>query len=129
MANQFIYKDAKISSGDIVKVSYRLIEKEIVAGKAKREKKEEIRERIQVFEGTVIKIRGEGDNKMFTVRKIGAAAIGVERIFPLDSPTIEKIAVVKKGLAGAKHAKLYYIRKKPAREIEKIYSRTFRKTS
>ena len=110
MANQFIYKDAKISSGDIVKVSYRLIEKEIVAGKAKREKKEEIRERIQVFEATVIKIRGEGDNKMFTVRRMGIGNFGIERIFPLSPPWIKAISIKKK--IPVRRAKLYYLRQK-----------------
>jgi len=115
MALKIVHKEIEFAVGDKIKVSQRI--------------KEGDKERTQVFEGIVLAIKGREGNKMFTVRKIGAAAIGVERIFPLDSPTIEKIAVVKKGLAGAKHAKLYYIRKKPAREIEKIYSRTFRKTS
>lgn len=106
-----LYKDKSLKVGDIVEVDYRLIEKEIVAGKAKREKKEETRERIQAFEGIIIKIRGEADNKSFTVRKIGVGNIGVERIFPLLSPWIKDIKV-KKHL-NVRRAKLYYLRESP----------------
>src|SRR3990167_6908251 len=94
--------------GDTVRVHYKLIEKEKVAGKTKREVKEETRERIQIFEGIVIAIKGSGSNAMFTVRKIGAAAIGIERIFPLISPWIRKMEVKKHG--SVRRAKLYYLR-------------------
>lgn len=110
MSNQVIFQDNPIRSGDLIQVSYKLIEKEIVAGKAKREKKEETRERIQIFEGLVIKIRGEGDNRSITVRKIGVGNIGVERVFPLISPWIKAIKVKKH--IPVRRAKLYYIREK-----------------
>lgn len=96
--------------GDTVRVHYKLIEKEKVAGKTKREVKEETHERIQIFEGIVIAIKGTGANGMFTVRKIGAGAVGIERIFPLISPWIRKIDVKKRGVA--RRAKLYYLRAK-----------------
>lgn len=104
--------------GDTVRVHYKLIEKEKVAGKAKREVKEEIRERIQVYEGIVIGIKHGGANTMFTVRRIGPAAVGIERIFPLVSPWIKKIDVKKRG--DVRRAKLYYLRKRIGRAATKI---------
>lgn len=85
--------------------------------------KEGEKSRSQVFEGTVIKIKGDNENKSFTVRRIGAAQVGIERIFPLASPSLEKIEVTREGVRGVRHSKLYYIREKSKREIEKIYSR------
>ena len=108
MSNQFLINDSQIKIGDQVEVNYKLIEKEIVAGKAKREKKEETRERIQAFEGIVIKIRGEKDNKSFIVRKIGSAGVGIERIFPVISPWIKNIKVIKHN--KVRRSKLYYLR-------------------
>lgn len=61
------------------------------------------------FQGTVIAIRGEGENKSFTVRRIGAGGIGIERIFPLSSPLLTKVEVKKKG--KVRRAKLYFLRK------------------
>lgn len=71
--------------------------------------KEGNKERIQSFEGSVISLRGSGNSKTFTVRKIGADGVGVERIWPVGSPSIEKVTVKKK--ANVRRAKLYYIRK------------------
>lgn len=79
--------------GDQVKVHFKIVEGD--------------NERTQIFEGTVIRRRGKGMGKTFTVRKI-SFGIGVERIFPIDSPRIEKIEVVKRG--KVRHAKLYYLR-------------------
>lgn len=66
------------------------------------------RERIQVFEGIVIKIKGGGIRETFTVRRV-AYGVGVERTFPLHSPRIEKIVVLRHG--KVRRAKLYYLRK------------------
>ena len=104
--------------GDTVRVHYKLIEHEKIAGKTKREVKEETRERTQAFEGIVIAIKGSGINTMFTVRRIGAAAIGIERIFPLMSPWIKKIDIKKRG--DVRRAKLYYLREKHGREDTRI---------
>lgn len=70
--------------------------------------KEGNKERTQAFEGIVISMRGSGLSKMFTVRRIGANGVGVERIFPLYAPIIEKIEVVRRG--KVRRAKLYYLR-------------------
>jgi large subunit ribosomal protein L19 len=79
--------------GDQVKVHFKVVEGD--------------NERVQIFEGTVIRTKGTGISKMFTVRKI-SFGIGVERIFPIHSPRIEKIELVKRG--RVRHAKLYYLR-------------------
>jgi len=65
------------------------------------------RERIQVFEGVVIKIKGGGARETFTVRRV-TSGVGVERTFPMHSPRIEKIAVMRHG--KVRRAKLYYLR-------------------
>jgi large subunit ribosomal protein L19 len=64
--------------------------------------------RIQNFEGVCISIRGEGVSKTFTVRKIGANNVGVERIFPIYSDSIDSIEVIRRG--RVRRAKLYYLR-------------------
>jgi large subunit ribosomal protein L19 len=84
-----------LASGDTVKVSARVVE----GGK----------ERIQVFEGTVMRLRGGGIARSITVRKI-ASGVGVERTFMVNSPRIEKIEVVRHG--EARRAQLYFLRKR-----------------
>lgn len=111
-------KDILVSVGDTVAIDYRIIEKEVVSGKTKKEKHEEQKERTQGFEGIVIAIRGKGDGQSFVIRRIGAGNIGIERIFPVISPWIKKVRVKKKG--NTRRAKLYYLRKKSAREIAQI---------
>jgi large subunit ribosomal protein L19 len=86
--------------------------------------KEGDKERIQIFEGDVIGISNNGPSSTFTVRKIGANSVAVERIFPFYSPRIENIRFVKKG--KIRRAKLYYMRDrigKAARVEEKVLTK------
>ena len=95
-----------LAAGDTVRVHVRVKEtsvKEEIKGKPK----ETERERVQVFEGVVIGLRGSGARATMTVRKISFGQ-GEERIFPLHARTIEKIEVVKQ--ARVRRAKLYYLR-------------------
>lgn len=118
MALSILLHDTSLHIGDTVRVHYKIIEKEIVAGKTKKEKHEEQKERTQAFEGIMIKIKGVGDNQTFTVRHMGTGNIGVERIFPVISPWIKRVEVKKKG--SVKRAKLYYLRQKSGKEATKI---------
>lgn len=107
-----------IHVGDTLRVHYKLIEKEKVSGKTKREVHEESHERTQVFEGILIAIKGIGINTMFTVRRIGAGRVGIERIIPLHSPWIKLLEVKKRGLV--RRAKLYYLRDRIGKSATKI---------
>ena len=109
MALEITHKDVIFGIGDKVKVIQKIKDGE--------------KERTATFEGIVIKIRGIGDNKMFTTRRSGAQGVGIERIFPLSSPFIEKVEVIKKGTPGVRRSKLYYIRTKSPREIDEIFAR------
>jgi len=81
-------------AGDTVKVAVRI--------------KEGNKERVQNYEGLCIAIRGQGTGRTFMVRKMGANSVGVERIFPLYSESIESIEVLRKG--RVRRAKLFYLR-------------------
>ncbi len=118
MAISVNYNDKVLHIGDTLQVYYKLIEKEKVAGKTKREVKEETRERIQIFEGILLSIRGVPPHKSILVRKIASNAVGVERIFPLSSPWIKDIKVVRR--AVVRRAKLYYLRDKTGREAVQL---------
>jgi large subunit ribosomal protein L19 len=96
--------------GDTVKISMKI--------------KEGDKERIQAFEGVVIARRGSGSRETFTVRKI-SYGIGVEKIFPLYSPLISNIKLVKEG--AVRRAKLYYLRGKKGKAA-KIKEKSFFKT-
>ena len=83
------------SSGDTVKVSVRIIENN--------------KERIQVFQGVVMQRRGSGVSETFTVRKI-SSGVGVERTFPVNSPVLAKIELVKRG--KVRRSRITYLRKR-----------------
>lgn len=95
MANAITIKDKTVKIGDTIKVHYTF-------------KEGDKRSKGQNFEGVLIKIRGRENNKMFTIRKMGKDKIGIERIFPLLSPFIDKVERVKEG--SVRRSKLYYIR-------------------
>ena len=92
--------------GDTVKVHYRITEGN--------------RERIQVFQGDVIRRHGESSRETFTARKI-SFSVGVERTFPVHSPKIDHIEVVRRG--DVRRAKLYYLRDKVGKNVSR-YSRS-----
>ena len=94
-SSQLKAKLPKFGPGDTVRVTVRVLEGE--------------KERLQVFEGVVIGLRGGGTREMVTVRKI-SFGIGVERMFPLHSPFVSKFELVSRG--KARRAKLYYLRDK-----------------
>jgi large subunit ribosomal protein L19 len=104
-------KKLGIKAGDTVRVIQRIVEKDM----KDKEKKEKVR--LQAFEGLVL-ARKHGDEAggTFTVRKV-ASGVGVEKIFPLYSPMIDKIEIIR--TAQVRRSKLYYIRDKAAKEVKK----------
>ena len=92
LENEYLKEDVpEISVGDIVNL--------IVEGK---------NERVQVYQGTVIAIKGAGPAKAITVRKIGAHGVGVERIFRVNAPRVKKIEILRH--SKVRRAKLYFLR-------------------
>jgi large subunit ribosomal protein L19 len=89
----------QIKPGDTVRVHARIVEG--------------TRERVQVFQGTVIRVRGRGINSNFTVRRIASHGVGVERTFLLQSPRLEKVEVLRR--AYVRRSKLYYLRDRKGR--------------
>ncbi len=82
--------------------------------------KEGNKERVQNFDGMVLAIRGRGENKTFTVRRLAVGNIAVERIWPLTSPIISSVTVVKKA-DKLRRSKLYYVRSRTtAKSLAKI---------
>jgi large subunit ribosomal protein L19 len=94
VTEEYIRKDIpEFNPGDTVKVQVKIVEGD--------------KERLQDFVGVVIRKRGSGIHKTFTVRKV-SFGVGVEKVFPLYSPTIQKIDIIKRG--SVRRAKLYYLR-------------------
>ena len=86
----------ELTAGDTVRVHTLIVEGE--------------KERVQVFQGVVIRVRGGGVNKNFTVRRVASHGIGVERTFLVNSPRLAKIEVTRRG--KVRRAKLFYLREK-----------------
>ena len=107
MSNSFSLKEIQYKVGDTIEISYKIKEGE--------------KERIQLFKGIILKIRGNSQaERMITVRKITKSGIGVERIIPLSSPYIANMKLVKK--SSYNKAKLYFIRNLSEQEIRtKLY--------
>ncbi len=107
MANNLTFNEQRFNVGDTVRVHQRITE----AGKS----------RIQILEGVIIAINNRESGKSFIVRKIGANGIGVERIFPLNSPAIVKLEMKQ---AGRVHrAKLFYLRNRIGKAASAIKKR------
>lgn len=104
MSLKFNHQGVVASVGDTIRVH-----QEITEGESKR---------VQVFEGIVIAIKNRGRNKSFTVRKIGANNVGVEKIFPVFLPSIKKIEIKRKG--KVRRSKLYYLRNKVGKAATRI---------
>jgi large subunit ribosomal protein L19 len=95
MANSFLFKEKQIKVGDMIAINYKI--------------KEGDKERLQLFKGILVKIKGDSDTaRMITVRKVTRSGIGVERIIPLMSPYIQSLELVK--TSSYNKAKLYFIR-------------------
>lgn len=107
MSNSFLLKETRYKVGDTIEINYKIKEGE--------------KERIQVFKGILLKIRGNSQaERMITLRKITKSGIGVERVIPLSSPYITNMKLVKK--SSYNKAKLYFIRNLPEQEIRtKLY--------
>ena len=105
MSQFFSYNDTSITTGDTVRVHQEIQE----SGD---------KSRIQIFEGIVIAVKNAGAGKSFTVRKIGAGGVGVEKIFPVNLPSIKQIEVKRKG--HTRRSKLYYLRDRVGKAATRI---------
>lgn len=95
--------------GDTVKVSVKVVEGE--------------KTRIQAFEGICIRMRGTGNSETFTVRKI-SYGVGVERVFPVNSPRVDKVQVIRRG--KVRRAKLHYLRERTGKAAMRVKERSVR---
>lgn len=114
-------KDLRLKSGDTVRVWQKI--EELKTGKGANKKEVTTKNvRLQAFEGLVLAVKhGAEAGATFTVRKV-ASGVGVERIFPLYAPTIDKIEILRR--SRVRRAKLYYVREKAAREIRRQMRRS-----
>lgn len=106
MAHSISLKEVTVHVGDTVLIHYAF--------------KEADKTKDHIFQGTLIAVKGSGNNVMFTVRKVGKDGIGVERIFPRISPFITNIEVIKK--SAVRRSKLYFIRGRSEQELREKLS-------
>ncbi len=104
MAKYFTYKDKSVSVGDTVRVAFNVVEGD--------------KTRQQMFEGIIIAVDNRENGKAFTVRKIAAGSIGVERIVPLGSPALADLQIITKG--DVRRAKLFYMRGRSGKLAMKV---------
>lgn len=104
MANAFAFKDQSVTVGDTVRVHQKI--------------QEGAKSRVQIFEGIVIGIKGEQNQKTFTVRRVSAGGVGVEKILPVNTPDLTKIEVKSRG--HVRQAKLYYLRKRIGKSATRV---------
>lgn len=104
MALSFTHTDSTVSVGDTVRVHQEISEGE--------------KSRVQIFEGIVIAVKNAGAGKSFTVRRMGANGVGVERIYPLQMPGLKKVQVKTRG--HVKRGKLYYLRDRVGKAATRI---------
>ena len=98
-------KETDIHIGDTLRVHSQVVE----GGKT----------RVQIYEGILIRLRGREENQTFTVRKIGAGGIGVERTWPVNGRSLVKVEV-KKRAGNVRRSKLYYLRERTGREAVRV---------
>jgi large subunit ribosomal protein L19 len=108
MANSFLFQNETYNSGDTVRLHLAVNEGD--------------KTRTQIFEGIIISIKGEGPGKSITVRKIASGGIGVEKVMPLGSPTLQKIE--RKFEGQVRRAKLYYLRDRIGRQATKVKTKS-----
>ncbi|GIK83766.1 MAG: 50S ribosomal protein L19 [Patescibacteria group bacterium] len=104
MAQYLEYKDQTIAVGDTVRVHQEITEGD--------------KTRIQIFEGLVIAVKNRDNGKSFTVRKVGAGGVGVEKIYPINMPQIKDIEVRRKG--SVRKSKLYFLRERLGKSATRI---------
>ena len=98
-------KDTDIHIGDTLRISSQVVEG--------------TKTRTQIFEGILISLRGRGENATFTVRRISAGGIGVERTWPVNAKSLVKVEVSKKS-SGVRRSKLYYLRDRVGRAAVRV---------
>ncbi len=104
MANQLVIKNTTVNVGDTVRVHQKVSEGE--------------KSRTQIFEGIIIAIQGSTSGTSFTVRRVGVAGVGIEKIIPVNTPDLVKVEIKSKG--HVRRAKLYYLRNRVGKAATRV---------